>query len=80
LFLENKRKNKKRRRHRRRPERWTLTVWWLCSFWSKSFKKREREREAGLFFGFFIFCKEPDEGKREAVQHFLHIKKASNHG
>ena len=42
--------------------------------------QKEREREAGLFFGFFIFCKEPDEGKREAVQHFLHIKKASNHG
>ena len=39
-------------------------------------KERERERDADLFFGFFIFCKEPDEGKREAVQHFLHIKKS----
>ena len=73
---------KKRRRRHRRPE-WNLTVLWLCSFWSKSFKKRERERErererdADLFFGFFIFLqKEPDEGKREAVQHFLHIKKS----
>ena len=40
-------------------------------------KERERERDADLFFGFFIFLqKEPDEGKREAVQHFLHIKKS----
>jgi len=40
-------------------------------------RERERERDADLFFGFFIFLqKEPDEGKREAVQHFLHIKKS----
>jgi len=42
--------------------------------------QKERER-CGLIFWFFHFLqKEPDEGKREAVQHFLHIKKASNHG
>ena len=39
-------------------------------------KERERER-CGLIFWFFHFLqKEPDEGKREAVQHFLHIKKS----
>ena len=66
---------KKRRRRHRRPE-WNLTVLWLCSFWSKSFKReRERERDADLFFGFFIFCKKSRTKEKRSCSTFPSHKK-----
>ena len=72
---------KKRRRRHRRPERWNLTVLWLCSFWSKSFKKRERERErererCGLIFWFFhFFAKRAGRRKKRSCSTFPSHKK-----